>query len=68
MLETLDGIIDADEIASTFGIDVVIQGNNESLALLGMGENDPRYQAMLTISRNAALHAGKFGAMPASST
>src|SRR5436190_5461527 len=29
MLETLDGIINADEIASTFGIDVVIQGNHD---------------------------------------
>jgi HpcH/HpaI aldolase/citrate lyase family len=29
MIETIDGIINADEIAATFGIDVVIQGNND---------------------------------------
>ena len=46
MLETLDGIIDADEIASTFGIDVVIQGNNDLSRFSGWEQNDPRYQAI----------------------
>jgi 2-keto-3-deoxy-L-rhamnonate aldolase RhmA len=60
MLETLDGIINADEIANTFGIDVVIQGNNDLARFSGWAQNDPRYQALLTISRNATLRAGKF--------
>jgi len=60
MLETLDGIINADEIASTFGIDVVIQGNNDLSRFSGWSQTDPRYQALLTISRNATLKAGKF--------
>jgi 2-keto-3-deoxy-L-rhamnonate aldolase RhmA len=60
MLETLDGIIDADEIAATFGVDVIIQGNNDLSRFSGWAQNDPRYQAMLTVSRNAALKAGKF--------
>ena len=60
MLETLDGIINADEIAATFGIDVVIQGNNDLSRFSGWAQNDPRYQAMLTVSRNATLRAGKF--------
>ena len=55
MLETLDGIIDADEIASTFGIDVVIQGNNDLSRFSGWEQNDPRYQGLLTVSRNATL-------------
>ena len=29
MLETLDGIVIADESAATFGVDVVIEGNND---------------------------------------
>ena len=29
MLETLESIINADEIANTFGLDVVIQGNSD---------------------------------------
>ena len=41
MLETLDGILNADEIANTFGIDVVIQGNNDLIALLGMVADRP---------------------------
>ncbi len=60
MLETIDGIVNADEIAATFGVDVVIQGNNDLSRFSGWPQNDPRYQAMLTVSRNATLRAGKF--------
>jgi 2-keto-3-deoxy-L-rhamnonate aldolase RhmA len=60
MIETLDGIVNADEIAGTFGIDVVIQGNNDLSRFSGWEQTDPRYQAMLTVSRNATLRAGKF--------
>lgn len=60
MIETLDGIINADEIANTFGIDVVIQGNNDLSRFSGWAQTDPRYQALLTVSRNATLHAGKY--------
>lgn len=60
MLETLDAIINADEIAGTFGIDVVIQGNNDLSRFSGWAQSDPRYQSLLTVSRNATLRAGKF--------
>jgi 2-keto-3-deoxy-L-rhamnonate aldolase RhmA len=60
MLETLEGIIDADEIASTFGIDVVIQGNNDLSRFSGWTQTDDRYQYLLNVSRNAALKAGKY--------
>lgn len=60
MLETLDGILNADEIANTFGIDVVIQGNNDLSRFSGWAQTDPRYQSLLTVSRNATLHAGKY--------
>jgi len=60
MLETLDGIIDADEIASTFGLDVVIQGNNDLSRFSGWGQTDERYQSLLNVSRNATLKAGKY--------
>ncbi len=60
MIETLDGIINADEIANTFGVDVVIQGNNDLARFSGWSQTDPRYQSLLTVSRNATLHAGKF--------
>jgi 2-keto-3-deoxy-L-rhamnonate aldolase RhmA len=60
MIETLDGIINANEIANTFGVDVVIQGNNDLSRFSGWSQTDPRYQSLLTVSRNATLHAGKF--------
>ena len=60
MIETLDGIVNADEIAATFGLDVVIQGNNDLSRFSGWEQNDPRYQSLLNISRNATLKAGKF--------
>jgi 2-keto-3-deoxy-L-rhamnonate aldolase RhmA len=60
MLETLEGILNADQIASTFGIDVVIQGNNDLSRFSGWAQTDPRYNALLTVSRNATLQAGKF--------
>jgi 2-keto-3-deoxy-L-rhamnonate aldolase RhmA len=60
MLETVDGIIDADEIAATFGVDVVIQGNNDLSRFSGWAQTDARYQSMLNVSRNAALRAGKW--------
>ncbi len=60
MLETLEGIIDADEIASTFGLDIVIQGNNDLSRFSGWGQNDDRYQYLLNVSRNATMKAGKY--------
>jgi 2-keto-3-deoxy-L-rhamnonate aldolase RhmA len=60
MIETVDGIINANEIANTFGVDVVIQGNNDLSRFSGWSQSDPRYQSLLTVSRNATLHAGKF--------
>jgi 2-keto-3-deoxy-L-rhamnonate aldolase RhmA len=60
MIETVDGIINANEIANTFGIDVVIQGNNDLARFSGWPQGDPRYQSLLTVSRNATLRAGKF--------
>jgi 2-keto-3-deoxy-L-rhamnonate aldolase RhmA len=60
MIETVDGIINADEIAGTFGVDVVIQGNNDLSRFSGWAQTDPRYQSMLTVSRNATFRAGKF--------
>ena len=60
MIETLDGMINIDEISSTFGLDVVIQGNNDLSRFSGWGQSDERYQALLNISRNSALMAGKW--------
>jgi HpcH/HpaI aldolase/citrate lyase family protein len=60
MIETLDGIVNINDIANTFGVDVVIQGNNDLSRFSGWSQDDPRYQNLLTISRNATLMAGKY--------
>jgi 2-keto-3-deoxy-L-rhamnonate aldolase RhmA len=60
MIETIDGIINADEIANTFGLDVIIEGNNDLSRFSGWPQDDSRYQALLTVAHNAALHAGKY--------
>ena len=60
MLETLESIINADEIASTFGLDVVIQGNSDLSQFSGWTQSDERYNHLLTISHNATLKAGKY--------
>ena len=60
MLETVESIINADEIASTFGLDVVIQGNSDLSQFSGWSQTDERYRHLLTISRNATLKAGKY--------
>ena len=60
MLETLESIINADEIANTFGLDVVIQGNSDLSQFSGWSQTDERYHQLLTISRNATLKAGKY--------
>jgi 2-keto-3-deoxy-L-rhamnonate aldolase RhmA len=44
MIETLEGVANADEIASTFGVDVVILGNNDLSQFSGWSQNDDRYQ------------------------
>jgi 2-keto-3-deoxy-L-rhamnonate aldolase RhmA len=60
MIETLEGVANANEIASTFGVDVVIQGNNDLSAFSGWPQSDDRYQDLLTKTHDAALRAGKY--------
>src|SRR6188472_2414063 len=60
MIETLEGVAMAEEIAATHGVDVVILGNNDLSSFSGWGQNDPRYQDALITVRNAALKYGKY--------
>ena len=60
MLETIESIINVDEIANTFGLDVVIQGNSDLTNFSGWNSSDARYEALLNISHNATLKAGKY--------
>ena len=60
MIETLEGVAMADEIAATHGVDVVILGNNDLSSFSGLSQNDPRYQDAIIKVHDAALKYGKY--------
>src|SRR6187200_2304334 len=60
MIETLEGVAMADEIAATHGVDVVILGNNDLSSFSGWPQNDPRYQDAIIKVHDAALKYGKY--------
>jgi 2-keto-3-deoxy-L-rhamnonate aldolase RhmA len=60
MIETLEGVANAEEIAATHGVDVVLIGNNDLSSFSGWSQNDPRYQDALIKVRNAALKYGRY--------
>jgi 2-keto-3-deoxy-L-rhamnonate aldolase RhmA len=60
MIETLEGVANAEEIAATAGVDVVILGNNDLSSFSGWQQNDPRYQDAVIKVHDAALKYGKY--------
>src|SRR6202022_2184773 len=60
MIETVEGVINANEIANVFGVDVVIEGNNDLSRFSGYSQNDDRYEDLMIKVHDAALKAGKF--------
>ena len=60
MIETLEGVANAEEIAATHGVDVIILGNNDLSSFSGWSQNDPRYQDAIIKVHNAALKYGKY--------
>ena len=60
MIETLEGVANAEEIAATAGVDVIILGNNDLSSFSGWAQNDPRYQDALVKVHDAALKYGKY--------
>ena len=60
MIETLEGVANAEEIAATHGVDVLLIGNNDLSSFSGWSQNDPRYQDALIKVHDAALKYGKY--------
>jgi 2-keto-3-deoxy-L-rhamnonate aldolase RhmA len=60
MIETVEGVDNAYEIASTPGLDVVILGNSDLTSFSGFPQSDDRYQDLLTRVRDATYKAGKY--------
>lgn len=60
MIETVEGVNNALEIAAQPGVDVVIQGNSDLASFSGFQASDDRYQDLLTRIRDAVYQAGKY--------
>jgi 2-keto-3-deoxy-L-rhamnonate aldolase RhmA len=60
MIETLEGVAMAEEIAATHGVDVVLLGNNDLSSFSGWTQHDPRYQDAIIKVHDAALKYGKY--------
>ena len=60
MIETLEGVANAEEIAATAASTSSSSGNNDLSCFSGWPQNDPRYQDALIKVRNAALKYGKY--------
>lgn len=60
MIETLEGVAMANEIAATHGVDVILVGNNDLASFSGWSQNDPRYQDAIIKVHDAALRHGKY--------
>jgi HpcH/HpaI aldolase/citrate lyase family len=60
MIETMEGVINANEIAAPYGIDVMIEGNNDLSRFSGFNQTDDRYQDLRIRVHDAALRNGVF--------
>jgi 2-keto-3-deoxy-L-rhamnonate aldolase RhmA len=60
MIETLEGVAMAEEIAATHGVDVIMLGNNDLSSFSGWAQHDPRYQDAIIKVHDAALKYGKY--------
>ncbi len=60
MIETLEGVAMANEIAAAHGVDVIILGNNDLASFSGWSQHDPRYQDAIIKVHDAALKYGKY--------
>ena len=62
MIETVEGVNNAHEIASVPGVDVVLLGNADLAGFSGFAQNSPEYRDLQIKTRNATYRAGKIWA------
>lgn len=60
MIETMEGVENALEIASVPGVDGVLLGNADLASFSGFPQNTPPYRDLQILTRNATYQAGKF--------
>lgn len=62
MIETVEGVNNAHEIASVPGVDVVLLGNADLSSFSGLAQDSPEYRDLQIKTRNATYRAGKIWA------
>lgn len=62
MIETVEGVNNALEIASVPGVDVVMLGNADLSSFSGLAQDSPEYRDLQIKTRNATYRAGKIWA------
>lgn len=62
MIETVEGVNNAHEIASVPGVDVVLLGNADLSSFSGLAQDSPEYRDLQFKTRNATYRAGKIWA------
>lgn len=62
MIETVEGVNNALEIASVPGVDVVMLGNADLASFSGLSQDSPEYRDLQIKTRNATYRAGKIWA------
>lgn len=60
MIETVEGVNNALEIALQPGVDVVLLGNADLASFSGFAQDSPEYRDLQIKTRNATYRAGKF--------
>lgn len=60
MIETVEGVNNALEIAAQPGVDVVLLGNADLASFSGFAQSSPEYRDLQIKTRNATYRAGKF--------
>lgn len=60
MIETVEGVNNALEIAAQPGVDVVLLGNADLSSFSGFAQSAPEYHDLQIKTRNATYRAGKF--------
>ncbi len=68
MIETLEGVANAEEIAATHGVDVVMLGNNDLSSFSGWSQNDPALSGRAGQGARRGADDGSIAATPARST
>jgi hypothetical protein len=58
-------VTNAEEIAATYRVDVLLVGNNDLSSFSAWAQNDPRYQDALVKVHDAALKYGRYFGMDA---